>query len=27
VLLGVNLSEDEVWEIVESEMMEKFCIE
>jgi len=27
VLLGVNLSEDEIWEIVESEMMEKFCIE
>ncbi|MFB2622871.1 3H domain-containing protein [Methanothermobacter marburgensis] len=27
VLLGVNLSEDEIWDIVESEMMEKFCIE
>ena len=27
VLLGVNLTEDEIWEIVESEMMEKFCIE
>ncbi|WP_238374184.1 3H domain-containing protein [Methanothermobacter thermautotrophicus] len=27
ILLGVNLREDEIWEIVESEMMEKFCIE
>ena len=27
ILLGVNLTEDEIWEIVENEMMEKFCIE
>jgi len=27
ILLGVNLTEEEIWEIVENEMMEKFCIE
>jgi len=27
LLLGVNLSEDEVWDIIEKEMVEKFCID
>ncbi|MBC7118469.1 MAG: NAD-binding protein [Methanobacteriaceae archaeon] len=27
LLLGVNLSEDEVWDIIEKEMIEKFCID
>ncbi|KUK01079.1 MAG: putative transporter protein, partial [Methanobacteriaceae archaeon 41_258] len=27
LLLGVNLSEDEIWDIIEKEMVEKFCID
>ncbi|MBC7119852.1 MAG: hypothetical protein H5T36_05350, partial [Methanobacteriaceae archaeon] len=27
LLLGVNLSEEEVWDIIEKEMVEKFCID
>jgi len=27
LLLGVNLSDDEIWDIIEKEMVEKFCID